>query len=320
MIGRRAKQTQGGQHQETGVMQDQHSPEKPVLKLLVWAPNDQGLRMPEAVCAKWSHVAEFQALRKELGERFGELTPGKVVVKSEESPCKRQKTKDDFNLASYISDVPQGELIAGCQITLGAQRSLEFNFYTGGGVYLKNAGKQDEVLVAHLPLVGFPSTGSKFGVVTGTPDKETTITFRLTDHNDPILYVGPQGGTPKPTTLREVINPMRAESPEQAKVVFHTLDDTVGQETGSFSLTPTHQVIYQAKQLITMTAEVDEQKKGLSVNTAGAAIPLDMWEKSATARVLFIMKWQPRGLVPVSCKLCLRQQVELATNKFLKIL
>ncbi len=257
----------------------------------------------------------------ELEEEFGDMTARKrdTEAAANANPQNQKKLKLDASVAHQI-DIAEmgGEHIGSCPLAnIAKTNNVCLHFRTGGIVYITNETPDEVVLYENLHIAGFPTKNAKFDKKATSPD--LSIPFTLTDQDTEVI-----SGTVL-TTVSALIEEKRKTDPRNAKVCFHVMaEEPSAGRPGNFSLKCRQELFFNQSELMNLSvtpaaAEPDEGQPTLSQGVAAAVVSVRKWLHNDLLKVLWVVKWKTKGLVPVCPKVVMKVSVKLLPGKALKV-
>jgi len=127
-------------------------------------------------------------------------------------------------------------------------------------------------------------------------DTATMIEFKLKSDEDLVVHNGVV------TTIGKLIADRTATDP-MCKVCYHTISFSA--EPGKFTLEQEHTIVYQKK---------DDATEDATQATIGHKVPYSAW-MTDVVEVLWVVKWQQKGLMPIKPQVHLKGELELKTGR-----
>ncbi len=234
------------------------------------------------------------------------------------SPLLRKKLKFFASVAHQV-DIAEmrGEHIGPCALaSIAKTNNVCLHFRTGGIVYITNESPDEVVLHENLYIAGFPTKNAKFDKKATSAD--LSLPFNLTDQDTEVI-----SGTVL-TTISALIEEKRKTDPRNAKVCFHVMaEEPSAGRPGNFSLKSRQELFFNQSELMNLSvmpaAEPDEGQLTLSQGVAAAVVSVRKWLQNQFLKVLWVVKWKTKGLVPVCPKVVMKVSIKLLLGKALKV-
>ena len=288
------------------------TPDLPQLKVAVWNKDGDTLQMqiPAHVVDAWSGHAEF-------GERFDAVkgyieqtatspvltnTPKRTATG--EAMAKRSKTEPepDAEVSLDIKKISDAKLEILKEVKLPNHMTLLF--CPGNKILIANQTVEERSLDMDSYLCGFLK-----GVWTKTlDDEDATIAYSLKDATSEIVMPGPM----KITTVGAQLEARREKTPD-AKIMYHTIVEAPAPDDVSFFTLSNDSPVYWTVQ----PAQQKEEQKVLANHAAGL-VPHQTWVNRFT-KIVFLTKWQPRGLMPVRPYIFMKESVTLPAGTYVEL-
>ena len=293
------------------------TPDLPQLKVAVWKRDGDTLQMqiPAHVIDAWSGHVEFserfELVKWDIGQTAtspaltnnpGRTATGEAVVKRAKTEGAKTEAEHDAAVSFDIKSISDAKLEILKEVKLPNHMTLLF--CPGNKILIANPTVEERSLERDSYLCGFLK-----GAWTKTVDSEdATITYSLEDATSEIVMPGPM----KITTVGAQLEARRDKNPD-VKIMYHTIVDTPVPDHVSFFKLSLDSPVHWTVQL----AQQKEEHKVLPNHAAGL-VPHRTWVNWFT-KIVFLTKWQPRGLMPVRPYIFMKESVTLPAGTYVEL-
>ena len=296
-------------------------PPQPTLSILGWNAKSKSpsgvatLKTPDRILQTWHDHPAWGGKFQEVLKTMRETHPLDLAPTTTETNTKKRGS-DPTGAATKIRKGERGQLNldppASCvssslpdavplvhQVPLTAAKHVNLIITVGNRIFFQNTSKEPVLLRKGLTIAGFYK-GKWWGAGKGQQEPEgKDIRFEL-QNADNMVLMGNQY-----TSMQEVIQAKRANSPANSHVGFHDLTDQPKDGNPSFFVLRTKQSVYFRFEDTPAKTE-DGKAKIASQNIAGV-IPVACWQTWAT-ELIWSVRWPPteaKGLQPVRPYICM---------------
>ena len=193
------------------------------------------------------------------------------------------------------------------------------DFRTGEKVFIVNKSLVEVSLPEHTVVAGYPVKGAKFEKLDGEKAKvqqELDVLFHVQDMHQAVFFNN------SVTTVLNMIEVKRKENPEQARVSYHVMkDDPLPQCPGAFTLEVKNKVYDRLPELTKTTvksedaAETAETVVNVTQASAASCIGQSKWKSGKLLKLMWVVRWAAKRIVPVSPKIVLAMPLTLAPDQ-----
>ena len=240
-----------------------------------------------------------------VAEADGETLDGASPTKrgmsepTQKSPKKaRVQTK-----TTLLSEVPDTTVLVRIPLTQKGQNGVEMKVLVGNLIFLINETEMEVLLPSGSVVAGFGK--GKFQVDVNEAGPKNKL-FELKDCQTEVYHNN------KVQLLLDVVNDRRKQEPS-CKVAYHELTAEETGEPGAFTLNLKHRVHFVPAKL------GDDDAKALNQMSVGAALPMDIWDKSEVCLTKWATKWAVNGLTPVRPLVFLGAPVSLGAGRAIQL-
>ncbi len=119
--------------------------------------------------------------------------------------------------------------------------------------------------------------------------------------------------------LEQVIEDKRNVDPSAAKISYHTIKDApTPAQPGAFTVQVKSDLYFCLASLVKAVLKEEDGNPSLSASNSAAAVAMNKWQEGRT-HLLWVVKWAPKGLTPVTPKVALKASVVIPAKGALDV-